>query len=190
MRIAAIYRSVWEEGVVETPCFIEMGSTNIVDIASSDEGQDYEHHVRDEVDMVIGQQTFTFADFDESRGHQVSLNVNDGELLRHAILALTNGAAETLYTRLNSGLNETGNFLFVGEESSRLAFYKRLDNSTLLAVEYLPENYPAMSVYLLNAGDHEFVAHVEKYHEGWLARKCNHDHIPICASNYVSFDIQ
>ena len=50
----------------------------------------------------------------------------------------------------------------------------RIVRGTLrLEIEYLPENYPAMTVSMVRITDVALAAHINKELQGWTVRKCN-----------------
>lgn len=53
MQIAALYTSHWEEGDITTPCVINFPACSLGDIQPSDEGDDYEHHHYDDVQVEV-----------------------------------------------------------------------------------------------------------------------------------------
>jgi hypothetical protein len=185
MKLNAKYISVWENGNVETDCILDAVSGVIDDIEMADVGDDDDIHIRSEVTVTLGDYSLTLnvSDDDDEMLSEPSL-----ESLKTAISALFNPTADSLYKKLCRGQDETGNSLFVSDESSRLAFYSRLSNKEVLMVEYLPENYPAFSIALLPLDENEYISHIKEFREGWLSRKNNLGDIPLCQSGYVDFE--
>lgn len=58
MIIPAIFRSVWEEGTVESPCDVDTETLEVFDIITADEGEHFEHLVRQEVLVKVGQDEY------------------------------------------------------------------------------------------------------------------------------------
>lgn len=52
--VPAIFVSNWEEGSVESPCDVELDTLKIVNIVASDEGEDFEHLINEEVQIPNG----------------------------------------------------------------------------------------------------------------------------------------
>lgn len=58
MIIPAIFRSVWEEGTVESPCDIDTETFEVFDIITVNEGEQFEHLIRQEVLVKVGQDEY------------------------------------------------------------------------------------------------------------------------------------
>ena len=54
MIIKGVYTSKWEEGDIITQCLISLTTGEIVDVEVSDEGDNYESHIKDEIQVEVG----------------------------------------------------------------------------------------------------------------------------------------
>jgi len=61
MILSAVYTSKWEEGDIISQCKINAISGAIVDIEASEEGANFEHHIKDEIDVEVGDNYLTLA---------------------------------------------------------------------------------------------------------------------------------
>lgn len=69
-------------------------------------------------------------------------------------------------------LTETGGNAFVTEEGASVLLSPIMNDEWLVA-EYIPNNYPSWGVYSKKMTEMEAVDHVQKFYDGWYARKCN-----------------
>jgi hypothetical protein len=83
MQLHAIYTSAWEEGEVHTNAVICTISRSIVSCDVSDEGEDFEHHHKDSVQV-------------EHNGHFYDFDCDQGEFTEQGKKDFNNLLEETL----------------------------------------------------------------------------------------------
>ena len=87
MIIKGVYTSKWEEGDIITQCLVSLTTGEIVDVEVSDEGHNYESHIKDEIQVEVGNE-------------YLNIDVDDEVLNPEHVRAVRNKFYEKLATLL------------------------------------------------------------------------------------------